>query len=38
VTEYSFVEIRPFSITGRQFEHHLNAVRRSDDGTLSPEL
>ena len=38
VTEYSFVEIRPSSITGRQFEHHLNAVRRSDDGTLSPDL
>jgi nitroimidazol reductase NimA-like FMN-containing flavoprotein (pyridoxamine 5'-phosphate oxidase superfamily) len=37
VTEYSFVEIHPSSITGRQFEHHLTAVRRSDDGTLSPE-
>ena len=38
VTEYTFVEIVPSSITGRQFEHHLSAVRRSDDGTLSPEL
>ena len=38
VTEYYFVEIMPTSITGRQFEHHLAAVRRSDDGTLTPEL
>ncbi len=37
VTEYAFVEIVPASISGRQFEHHLSAVRRSDDGTLSPE-
>jgi nitroimidazol reductase NimA-like FMN-containing flavoprotein (pyridoxamine 5'-phosphate oxidase superfamily) len=38
VTEYVYVEILPSSITGRQFEHHLNAVRRSDDGSLSSEL
>lgn len=38
VTEYAFVEIVPTSVTGRQFEHHLSAVRRTGDGTLSPEL
>jgi uncharacterized protein len=38
VSEYVFVEVNPSSITGRQIEHHLNAVRRSDDGTLSSEL
>ncbi len=37
VSEYTFVEIVPSAISGRQFEHHLSAVRRSDDGTLSPE-
>jgi nitroimidazol reductase NimA-like FMN-containing flavoprotein (pyridoxamine 5'-phosphate oxidase superfamily) len=38
VSEYVFVEVVPTMITGRQFEHHLHAVRRSDDGTLSAEL
>lgn len=38
VSEFFFVEVVPTEITGRQFEHHLHAVRRSDDGTLSAEL
>lgn len=38
VTEFNFIEVVPSAITGRQIEHHVGAVRRSDDGTLSPEL